>query len=76
MRRLATAVCLLALFAFATQADASNGKVKIGILHDASGPYSQNQGPGDVASVKLVLEDFGKQVLGLDIVVVYADHQN
>lgn len=76
MRHLASAVLVTAAIAFIAPADASNGKIKIGILHDASGPYSQNQGPGDVVAVRLVLEDFGKQVLGQDIEVVFADHQN
>ena len=76
MRHFACAVFVAAMAFAATPADASNGKIKIGVLHDASGPYSQNQGPGDVVAVRLALEDFGKQVLGQDIEVVYADHQN
>ena len=76
MRRFASAVLAAAMAFAATPSDASNGKIKIGVLHDASGPYSQNQGPGDVVAVRLALEDFGKQVLGQDVEVVYADHQN
>jgi len=76
MRKSGIAALAIAALTFTGSAQAGDGKVKIGILHDASGPYSQNQGPGDVVSVKLALEDFGKQVLGKDIEVVYADHQN
>lgn len=73
-------LCMAALAASALActglAHANDGRVKIGILHDASGPYSHNQGAGDVVSVKLALQDFGKQVLGKDVEVIYADHQN
>jgi branched-chain amino acid transport system substrate-binding protein len=57
-------------------AQSANGAVKIGILHDASGPYKDNQGQGDIVAVNLALEDFGKQVLGKDVEVVFADHQH
>lgn len=75
---------LIALFAagsifFAPEivaAQTANGAVKIGILHDASGPYKDNQGQGDVVAVNLALDDFGKQVLGKDVEVVFADHQH
>src|SRR6187402_278531 len=56
MRRLAIAVLTIAAMACTAPADAKNGRVKIGVLHDASGPYSQNQGPGDVVAVRLALE--------------------
>ena len=76
MKRLRKTAIVCAALAYAGLAQAGDGRVKIGILHDASGPYSQNQGPGDVVSAKLALEDFGKQVLGKDIEIVFADHQN
>lgn len=76
MRLLLIAAFAAAGFACAGLAQANDGRVKIGILHDASGPYSQNQGPGDVVAVRLALEDFGKQVLGKAIEVIFADHQN
>lgn len=55
---------------------AGDGVVKIGILHDANGPYKDNQGPGDNVAVDLALEDFGKQLLGKDIQILFADHQH
>jgi len=76
MRKLAMAALAAGAIGLAGPAGAADGKIKIGVLHDASGPYSQNQGPGDKVSVDLALEDFGKQVLGQDIEVVYADHQH
>jgi branched-chain amino acid transport system substrate-binding protein len=76
MKLLQVVAFAAAAFAWTGLAQANDGRVKIGILHDASGPYSHNQGPGDVVSVKLALEDFGKQVLGKEVEVIYADHQN
>lgn len=53
-----------------------NKAVKIGVLDDMSGPYAENTGPGDVASVKFAIADFGGQVLGKPIELVTADFQS
>ena len=63
--------CVLALPVFA-----QNNAVKIGVLDDMSGPYAENTGPGDVASVKFAVADFGGSVLGKPIEVVTADFQS
>ena len=63
-------------FALAAQAQVSNDVVKIGVLTDLSGPYSDLAGPGSVLAVKMAVEDFGGKVLGKPIEVVSADHQN
>lgn len=77
IKRIAALAVVTLLWAPAfSQAQSGNGAVKIGILHDASGPYKDNQGIGDNVAVNIALEDFGKQVLGKDIEVVYADHQH
>ncbi|MET3822913.1 branched-chain amino acid transport system substrate-binding protein [Burkholderia sp. PvR073] len=54
----------------------SDDVVKIGILMDLSGNYSEFAGPGAVAAVKMAVEDFGGKVLGKPIEVVVADHLN
>ena len=66
---------MLAL-AGAAQAQVSNDVVKIGVLTDLSGTYSDLAGPGSVLAVKMAVEDFGGKVLGKPIEVVSADHQN
>lgn len=76
MRKALSAALLASVVGFTGIAHAGDGKVKIGVLHDASGPYSQNQGPGDKVAVRLALEDYGQKVLGQDIEVVFADHQH
>ncbi|MCP3719978.1 ABC transporter substrate-binding protein [Paraburkholderia sp. CNPSo 3281] len=54
----------------------SDDVVKIGILTDLSGNYSEFAGPGAVTAVKMAVEDFGGKVLGKPIEVVVADHLN
>ena len=57
-------------------AQGQNKAVKIGVLDDMSGPYAENTGPGDVASVKFAIADFGGSVLGKPIEMVSADFQS
>src|SRR5258708_15212496 len=61
---------------FGGAALAQNNAVKIGVLDDMSGPYAENTGPGDVASVKFAIADFGGSVLGKPIEMVSADFQS
>jgi branched-chain amino acid transport system substrate-binding protein len=78
MRSLAAAVTLAlsAALLLPAVAPAQDGAVKIGVLDDMSGPYSENTGPGDVLAVKMAVADFGGTVLGKPIEVVSADMQN
>jgi branched-chain amino acid transport system substrate-binding protein len=77
------AVCL-AMLAGATlwlpgtsvQAQTSGDALRIGVLADMSGLYSDLSGIGSVVATQLALEDFGGTVLGKKIEVVSADHQN
>lgn len=57
-------------------ADASDGKVKIGILNDQSGVYADFGGKSSVEAAKMAIEDFGGKVLGVPVEIVDADHQN
>lgn len=50
--------------------------VKIGILNDASGPYSDNAGEGSVTAAKMAAEDFMSANPGFKVEIVSADHQN
>ena len=54
----------------------SDGVVKIGVLSDMSGLYSDLGGQGSVIAAQMAVEDFGKTVLGARVEVVSADHQN
>ena len=53
-----------------------NDGVKIGVLTDMSGTYSDIAGQGSVVAAQMAIEDFGKQLNGKAIEVVSADHQN
>jgi branched-chain amino acid transport system substrate-binding protein len=57
-------------------AQVSDGVVKIGVLTDMTGLYSDLSGRGSVAAAQMAVEDFGGKVLGKRIEVVAADHQN
>ena len=57
-------------------ASGGNDRVRIGVLTDMTGPFSDISGPGAVEAVKMAVEDFGGKVLGKPIDVLVADHQN
>ena len=54
----------------------SGDVVKIGVLNDMSGLYADIGGPGSVLAAQMAVQDFGGQVLGKPIEIVFADHQN
>lgn len=73
--------CLAAWMAVApalAQQKISDEVVKIGVLTDMSGTYSDFTGAGAVIAAKMAVEDFSKtgKILGKPIEVVSADHQN
>ncbi|HKY94237.1 MAG TPA: ABC transporter substrate-binding protein [Kiloniellales bacterium] len=68
--------CALVAFASSAAADLSDGKVKIGVINDQSGIYSDLSGMGGVRAAEMAIEDFGGTVLGQPIELVFADHQN
>jgi branched-chain amino acid transport system substrate-binding protein len=57
-------------------AQVSDDIVKIAVMADMSGPFADQQGPGDVVATKLAVEDVGGTVLGKRIEVVDGDMQN
>ena len=73
----AAALSLAATTAFA-QADKISGKaVKVGVLTDMSGVYSDIGGQGSVTAAQMAVDDFkAKKKPAFDVSVVYADHQN
>ncbi len=58
------------------QAQYSDDKIKIGVLTDMSGIYSENAGKGSVEAARLAIEEFGGKVNGKPIELVIGDHQN
>jgi branched-chain amino acid transport system substrate-binding protein len=81
MERILRIVCCAAVVAFAAPAAAQKGKfsdgvVKIGVLTDMTGYYSDIAGPGSVLAARMAIEDFGGQLGGKPIELISADHQN
>lgn len=68
--------CLVACMGFAAQAQVSDDVVKIGVLNDLSGVYSDLSGQGSVVAARLAIEEMGGKVLGKSVELVFADHQN
>ena len=60
----------------ANAAGISDDRVRIGVLSDMSGQYSDSGGRGSVEAARMAVEDFGAKVLGKPVEVVFADHQN
>ncbi|MCK9984700.1 MAG: branched-chain amino acid transport system substrate-binding protein [Azoarcus sp.] len=55
----------------------SDGIVKLGVLTDMSGTYSDLSGPGALEATKMAVEDFvAKEKPDFKIEVISADHQN
>ncbi|WP_456316687.1 ABC transporter substrate-binding protein [Teichococcus aestuarii] len=50
--------------------------LKIGVLNDQSGVYREISGPGSVACVRQAIQDSGIAQRGVNVEVVFADHQN
>jgi len=76
---LAGALVLLAAtgaWAQAKSGKISGGVVKIGVLDDMSGLYSDIGGKGEVVAAEMAAAEVGGKVLGAPIQVVSADHQN
>ena len=74
---LSLAVAAACAFAGSAQAQISDGIVKIGVLNDMSGLYSDITGQGSVTAAKMAVEDYIKASKSkLKVEVVGADHQN
>lgn len=76
MLRLMTSVAVIGAAATSVAAQVSDDTVKIGILNDQSGVYSDFGGRYSYEAALMAVEDFGGTVLGAPIEVVTADHQN
>jgi len=71
-----TSLAVLLASSTAVLADASDGKVKIGILNDQSGVYADFGGKSSFEAAKMAVEDYGGKAAGVPVEVITADHQN
>src|ERR1700709_1086173 len=72
----AAAASAIAVPALSRRARAQNAAIKIGVLNDQSGPYTNTGGITSVICAKQALEDFGVSAKGMHVEVIAADHQN
>ncbi len=77
LRAIAAAAAICAgSHGFPAAAQISDDVVKIGVLNDLDGLYSDISGMGSVIAARLAVEDFGGTVKGKRIEILYASHQN
>jgi branched-chain amino acid transport system substrate-binding protein len=80
LKKLASACGLAVAAMFTTampaQAQISGDVIRIGLITDMSGLYSDIDGPAGVEAIKMAVADMGGAIAGKKIEVVYADHQN
>jgi branched-chain amino acid transport system substrate-binding protein len=70
------AATFLAWSAGTAGAQVTGDVVKVGVLNDMSGPYSDLQGQGSAVAAQLAIDDFGGSILGKPIELVTGDLQN
>jgi len=79
MKRKFLSALITAAFAFGTgasQAQVSDGIIKIGVLTDMSSLYTDLSGKGSELATRMAVEDFGAAAKGMKVEIVSADHQN
>src|SRR5258705_807944 len=77
MKRLITLAALAITFGCGSaQAQYTDGAIKIGVMNDMSGTYSDLSGQGSVIAARMAVEDFGAAAKGMKVEILGADHQN
>ena len=74
--RLIASLALAFAALFGTAAQAEDISVKIGVLTDFSGLYTDDTGLGSLAAAKMAVQDFDPAAHGMKVEIVSADHQN
>lgn len=77
LKSLAVTAAITSLLTIPAQAQISDNVVKIGVLTDLSGLYSDLSGPGSVLATQMAIDDFlSKEKPNFKVEIVTADHQN
>src|SRR6201987_5020676 len=76
LQRSILAVSILAICGSSLAHAGGARSMKIGVLNDASGPYSDNAGEGSVTAAKMAAEDFMEKHADFKVEIISADHQN
>lgn len=76
-KALALCAAISTLFGVSAHAQISDDVVRIGVMTDLSGIYSDLAGPGSVVATRMAIDDFiAKEKPNFKIEMVTADHQN
>ncbi len=75
-KRIAVAAAAACTLGAAAQAQISGDVIRIGIITDMSGLYSDLDGAGGVEAIRLAIADMKGVVAGKKVEVLFADHQN
>ena len=70
------ATLAVALGCSGAQAQYTDGTIRIGVLNDMSGTYSDLSGRGSLIATRMAVQDFGAAAKGMKVEIVGADHQN
>lgn len=73
---MACAIAAATVFGGSAHAQISGDVIKIGIITDMSGLYSDIDGPAGVEAIKMAIADSGGAINGKKVEVLVADHQN
>jgi branched-chain amino acid transport system substrate-binding protein len=76
MRCTVLAASVLICLGTGAVAQVPGNNVKIGVLSDFSGPFSDQAGKGSFVAAQMAAEDFARESKGLTAEIIFADHQN
>jgi len=76
LKKIAAASALTLAAASGAHAQISGDVIKIGIITDMSGLYSDIDGAAGVEAIRMAVADMGGAVAGKKVEVMFADHQN
>ena len=76
LKKIVAASALTLAAATGANAQVSGDVIKIGIITDMSGLYSDIDGQGGVEAMRMAVAELGGAINGKKIEILYADHQN
>src|SRR3974390_1817588 len=75
-REFISGLFLAAAWPLASRAQPREPAINIGVLTDMSGLFATLAGAGSVAAAEMAVEDFGGEVLGRKVRVLFGDHKH
>ncbi|MFL5073577.1 MAG: ABC transporter substrate-binding protein [Xanthobacteraceae bacterium] len=76
MKRSFLSIAIALFFPGLGSAQAPSDAIRLGVLNDMSGVYSDDQGPGSLLAAQMAVEDYGGKAAGRKVEVIGGDHQN